>query len=430
LLGAAALAVAFWIAAPVVVPAITPGFDAATTQLAVDLTRVMVVGPVFLALGAVATSILNASGRFGAAAVAPIAYNLGIIAGAVAAAVLGLGVEALAVGVVIGSIGHLVVQVPAIRRWTGFIYEPRIRLDDPDARKVFALLAPRALGLGAAQITFIVNTTLASTLAAGSITAYAVAFTIVQLPIGFFAIPLGIVLLPTMSRSAALGAHAELASMVDRALRPLAYAMMIVTATAIVTRVQIVTLLFDYGRFDQEAIDLTASVLALFLLGLTAHGAIAVLARAFYADQDTRTPVAAAIVSVGVNVAVSVLTVGTLGLLGLALGIALGAWVEVSILLWRLGRRLGDFDPLAQVRAWAGFAVLAVVAGALATAALVLTETWLAGSSGKLATLVELAVAGAVGLAAYAGLSRVLGVGELGRVLGLTRRAIRGERVG
>jgi putative peptidoglycan lipid II flippase len=429
LVASVGLSVAFWIAAPTIVPLITSGFDETTMALAVDLSRLMILGPIFLALGAVVTALLNASGRFAAAALAPIAYNLGII---VAALLLGptLGVTALAVGVVVGSAGHLLVQLPAVRRRTGFAYEPKIALDDPDARKVFALLVPRAIGMGAAQITFIVNTTLASTLAAGSITVYAVAFTILQLPIGFLAVPLGIVLLPTLSRTAAMGDAPELARMVASALRPLAYAMMFVTAIAIVTRVQIVTLLFDYGRFDQAAIDLTSSVLLVFLLGLAAHGSIAILARAFYASQDTRTPVAAAIVSVAVNVAVSIATVGSLGLIGLALGIAIGSWVEVSILLWRLGAVNPSFRAWAQLRAWGGFALLALAAAVPAALALAAVGTLLGPDLGKIATLLEAVIATAVALVVYGGLSKVFRVTELDQVVRIAIRSVRGERAG
>ncbi len=421
------LSILFWLAAPAIVPLITPGFDAAATELAVDLTRLMILGPIFLALGAVVTALLNASGRFAAAAIAPIAYNLGII---VAALVLGpsMGVTALAIGVVFGSLGHLLVQLPSVRRRTAFFYHAVIGVHDPEARKVFALLGPRALGMGAAQITFIVNTTLASTLAAGSITAYAVAFTILQLPIGFLAVPLGIVLLPTLSRSAAGGATEELARMVAGALRPLAYAMMFVTAIAIVTRVQIVTLLFDYGRFDQAAIDLTSITLLVFLLGLTAHGAIAILARAFYAGQDTRTPVAAAIISVAVNVAVSILTVGPLGLAGLALGIAVGAWVEVAILLWRLGLRHPSFRGGDQVRAWLGFALLSILAAAPAAMILTAVAGILGPEPGKVGTLLELAAATAVAVGVYVGASRLLHVVELDQIVRIAVRSVRGER--
>ena len=190
------LAVVFAILAPIIVPAITPGFDGPTTQRAIDLTRIMLASPVLLATGAVAASLLNASGRFAAAAIAPVAYNAAII---IAVLLFGhsIGVSALAFGVVAGSALHVAVQLPALRR-AAYRHRASVDLGDPLARRVFGLMAPRALGLGAVQLTFLVNTTLASNLGPGAITAYNVAFALLQLPLGLIAQPLGVVALPTM----------------------------------------------------------------------------------------------------------------------------------------------------------------------------------------------------------------------------------------
>ena len=155
-------AVALFILAPVVVPIITPGFSGPKLDQTIELTRTMLLSPIFLAMGAVATSVLNASGRFAAAAIAPVVYNLAIIGGAL---ILGprFGVEGLAVSVVAGSLAHLLVQVRPLAR-LGFRYDPRIELADPQARKALVLMAPRAIGLGVTQITFIVVTAIASLL--------------------------------------------------------------------------------------------------------------------------------------------------------------------------------------------------------------------------------------------------------------------------
>src|SRR6185436_8000745 len=125
----------------VIIPAITPGFTEEKWARTVDLTRIMVLGPIFLALGSLVTSVLNARGRFAASAIAPIVYNLAII-GAAVLLVPSLGVTGLAIGVVAGSLGHLLVQVGPLRG-LGFRYEPRIELTDPEARHALRLMAPR-----------------------------------------------------------------------------------------------------------------------------------------------------------------------------------------------------------------------------------------------------------------------------------------------
>ena len=140
LIGLVVLAVGLFILAPVIVPIITPGFEGPKLDRTIELTRIMLLSPIFLAMGAVATSVLNAGGRFAASAIAPVVYNLAIIGGAL---ILGpsLGVEGLALSVVLGSLGHLLVQVRPLARM-GFRYTPRIDAGDPQARKALVLMAP------------------------------------------------------------------------------------------------------------------------------------------------------------------------------------------------------------------------------------------------------------------------------------------------
>ncbi len=192
-----------WLVAPAIMPIITPGFNAAELARTVDLTRIMLAGPVLLGLGAVATAALNGTRRFAAAAIAPIIYNLAIIGGAV---ILGptMGVTGLAIGVVAGSAGHLLIQVGPLLR-AGYRWLPRVDLSDAEARHAFILMAPRAVGLGATQLIFVVLTSLASSLGTGAITAYTIAFSLLQIPIGVIGLPLGIVLFPSLSGELALG---------------------------------------------------------------------------------------------------------------------------------------------------------------------------------------------------------------------------------
>ena len=145
--------------APELVPFLFPGQDAHATEVTVQLTRIMVLAPIFLALGAVASAILNTQGRFGVAAMGPVMFNLAII---VFAFVLGptMGIQALAIGTVVGAFLHFAIQVPLVRRL--FTYHPRIDLRDEAARKALWLMVPRAIGLGITQITFLVNISLAT----------------------------------------------------------------------------------------------------------------------------------------------------------------------------------------------------------------------------------------------------------------------------
>ncbi|MCI0346096.1 MAG: murein biosynthesis integral membrane protein MurJ [Chloroflexi bacterium] len=418
------LAAGFALFAPVLVPLLAPGFDDRTTQLAIELTRIMLVAPVILSVSAVSASLLNASGRFLSAAIAPIGYNLAFI---VAAVLFGRthGVTALAVGVVVGTALHLAVQVPSLYR-AGYRHRPTIDIRDPVARRVFALMAPRALGLGAVQLTFLVNTTLASNIGVGAITAYTVAFTLLQLPIGIVANPLGVVALPTMAQVATTGTREELSAIVIRTVRLLAFALLFVAGLGIVLQTEIVRLLFAYGRFDESAVAVAAGALGVFLLGLPAHGMIGMLARAFYARQETRTPVVGAILAVAINIVVAVLTAPALGIQGLALGIALGAWAEASFLIIRLSTDLPGLDPLRELRAVLRFGFLAAGGAAVAWAVLAGLEAVMGGPllSKPLLILVGGAVA-IVSAAAWFTTAIVIGLPEPATIRRLLVGALR-----
>jgi len=408
--------------APVIVPIFTPGFDSVGTELTIRLTRIMLLSPIMLAMGAVASSVLNSRGRFGAAAVAPSLYNVAIIGGAVLLGPI-LGVEALAIGVVIGSLLHLAVQIPPLIS-ERFKFSFEIELSDTHARQVLLLMAPRALGLGANQITFIVATTLATGVGVGAVTAYNVAWTVLQIPLGVIGFPLGVVLLPSLSRAIAQGSVREFGILIVRSVRLVLWIMLWISAVGIVLRRQVVSLLFEPG-LDPAAISLTADTLSFLFLGLAAHSLVIVFARAFYSGHDTRTPVITALFDMTICVTVGVSTVGTLGLSGIALGIALGAWAEASslgILLWRRTPGAGLESILQPLVTFLGGAVLAALATLLVVR---LTDPIIGSDPGKLGLIFQISAASAAGAATYALYTRALRIPELNQTIDLARSMFR-----
>ncbi len=418
------LAVIVAILAPVLVPVIAGDFTPAQMAQTVELTRVMLLSPILLACGALATSLLNAKGRFTAAAIAPIVYNLGIIFAAVFLAPV-MGVLGLAVGVVIGAAGHFLVQLPPLRR-IGFRYTPRIDLGDADAREALLLMVPRAIGLAASQLTFLVAVSVSTGLGVGAVTAFTFAFSIFQLPIGVIGIPLGVVTLPSMSRELALGEVERYLALVRRAIRLILFVMIPLTGLAIITRGGVVRLLFDYGKMDEEALQQTSQTLGLLLLGMTSESVIAILARSFYAGRDTATPVIAAILAVAINVTLSITLAGPLGLPGIGLAIAIGSLAEASLLLVILWYRRPTLRPSDLVRSGAR----AIATGLIATGAAFLVGqaiTNVVGSEpGKVVLFFQLAATGLTGALVYAACATVLRTPEMGTIwdlaIGLLRR--------
>jgi putative peptidoglycan lipid II flippase len=336
-------------------------------------------------------------------------------------------VTGLAIGVVAGSVVHLAVQILPLRA-LGFRYERSVDLDDAEARQALKLMAPRALGLGAGQITFVVVTSLASTLFIGAVTGFNVAFTLLQIPIGVIGVPLGIVVLPSLSREAAVGNLTEFAALMSRAIRLIVFVMIPITAIAIVLRSEVVRLLFGDAKLDAFALDQTATTLAAFLFGLTAHALIAVLARAFYARQDTRTPVAAAILAVVVNSTLAALLVGPLGLPGLGLAIAIAAWLETIVLIVLLKRSLPEL-AIRPVVSLGVRSVVVAIAGGLAAAGVAAGLTLALGAdAGRAALLLQIVVVGFVWLLTSTAIAAVLRIGELTSMIGLMADLIRRPR--
>lgn len=423
LVGLAALAALAYVAAPALAPLVAPGFGPADTERLVELTRILLLSPLFLALSAVATSVLNAAGRFAASVAAPIVYNLVIIAAAVTL-VPGFGLVGLAWGTVAGAAANLLVQVgPAIRQ-AGFRYVPRIDLGDPEARLTLVLLGPRAIGLAGSQLTLLLLTTLGSTLEAGAIGAFGLAFIVFQIPLGTIAYPLGIVALPALSARVAAGQLGDYVALVTRALRLLGFAMLPIAFIAAAVSLQAVDLVVHFGRVGSEGIALTATAFAGLLAALPSEAMIIVLSRAFFAARNTVIPVLAALASVVVAVTTAVALVGPLGILGLALGVAAASWVEAILLLAAFRLRHADLGLLRLGRAHLWYAAAGAAAGIATARAYDLLAGGLPDDPGVVPRALALAGAGGAGVLVYVALAALLRVPELGTTVRMVRSAV------
>jgi putative peptidoglycan lipid II flippase len=422
--GLLVLAVAAFVWAPELVRLITPDFTEPMLAQTVELTRLMLASPILLAIGAIVTSAHNADRRFAASAFAPIVYNLAIIGAAVLLSD-SMGVTGLAIGVVAGSLGLLAVQLPPLWR-AGYRFSPRIDLSDDQARKVLALMGPRVVGLGASQITLVVMTSLATGLGLGAVSAFTIAFAVLQIPMGVIGIPLGIVIFPSLSHEAAVGRTANYLELVARSIRILLFVMLPIAALGMACSVLVIDLLLGYGRFDAAAVRLTAATLVLFLIGLAAHATINVLARAFYARQDTRTPVIAGVLAVVINTTLGAALVGRFGLPALGLAIAIGAWAEAILLLVVFRRRHAGFDMAGIL----GVGIRSLVAAAAAAFVAWLTVQVVGGNAPaipvtKLGVFVELGLAAVFGGLAYLGVALALRIPELPTMLSIVTDLVR-----
>jgi putative peptidoglycan lipid II flippase len=396
---------------------IAPGFDPARQALTTSLMRLMLVTPVIFGVSGIAMGVLNARQHFLLPALAPILYNAGIIAGAVALAPT-MGVHGLALGVVGGALAHLLVQVPGLVRH-GLRYAPILGLRDPGVHEVGRLMLPRMLGLAAVQLNFLVNTILASGLAVGSLAALNYAWLLMLLPQGIFAQSVATAAFPTFSSQAARGQRAEMRSTLVATLRAVFYLALPAAVGLIVLRVPLVQLIFQRGAFTATSTHMVALALGFYALGLPAHSAVEIIVRAFYAMHDTKTPVAVGVMAMGLNVALSLAFIPVFGAMGwapyggLALSNSLATTAEMAVLMVVIRRRLEGLEgrELAGSLARTGLSA-GVMGGAAGVLAWLLASTsiWLAGGAAIVA-----------GVAVYGGVSLALGASEPRAVWAMVR---------
>jgi putative peptidoglycan lipid II flippase len=416
-----ALSLLMVILAPVLVPIVAPGFDEPTTQLTIRLTQIMLISPVLIGMGAVVTGILNSYQQFTVPSIAPLLYNLAIIGAAIFLAPI-FGVEGLAIGVALGSLAHLLVQLPNLAR-VGHRYRLTIDLSHPGVRRVVWLMGPRMLGLASGQINFFVSTVLASGLAEGSLAVYNYAFLLSQLPVGVIGVSVAVALFPTLSQDAAMGRIGEIRRQVANAVRVLVFVAAPLTAIMVVLREPLTSVFYQYGLFGQAATEQTAVTLLFFAVGLGGHIVVHTLTRAFYAMQDTRTPVMWAIVAVAVNVPLMVWLVEPMGVPGLALALSISSVLEVIGLLWSLRRRIDSVEGVALARSFGRAAVAGGAAAVVMLVGLLLVDTAapavLDDPLGRVAALLVLASAG---VAAFVGVAALLRSPELDQLRRVVRR--------
>jgi putative peptidoglycan lipid II flippase len=363
---------------------------------------------VIFGVSGVIMGILNARQHFLLPALAPILYNLGIIGGAVVLAPV-LGVYGLAVGVVAGALGHLLIQIPGLVRY-GMRYTATLGLQDRSVHEVGRLMLPRVVGLAAVQINFLVNTILASGLVPGSLSALNFAWLLMLLPQGIFAQAVATAAFPTFSAQAARGQRTEMRTTLAATLRAVLYLAVPAAVGLIVLRVPLVQLVFERGAFTAASTQRVAWALALFALGLPAHSVVEITVRAFYAMHDTKTPVAVGIGAMGLNVILSLAFIRIFEWLawmphgGLALSNSVATTLEMVVLLGIVRQRMAGLEGRRMAGSLARITFAAVVMGGVAGSLAMLlsgASVWLTGG-----------LAVAAGVAVYLGVTLAMGSAE------------------
>ncbi len=401
---------ALQIAMPLVMHGFAPGFigDPERFDLAVALAQITFPYLLFISLVSQLGGVLNALGRFAAAAATPIILNICLIA-----ALLGVTplVEtpghALAWGVAVAGAAQFIWLMSACHRAQFSLRLRRPRLT-PRVRRLLWLIMPGAIGAGVVQVNLLIDVVIASLLPAGSVSFLYYADRVNQLPLGVIGVAIGTALLPLLSRQIRAGQTADAETSMNRALE---FALLLTIPAALALMAipdPIVRVLFQRGEFGVTDTNATALALGAYAIGLPAYVMIKVLVTGFFAREDTATPVKIAALCVGINLALNLALMDPLKHVGIALATATSAWINAA-LLYALLRRRDHLTLDVRLRR----ALPRTVAAALGMAAVLwLARDALAGfaAAGTAQEGLELAILIAVGLGTYAILTVVTGV--------------------
>jgi len=396
---------------PWIVAALAPGFTARPEQmaLAVDLTRITFSYLLCVAVVTHLGGMLNAEGKFWAAAAAPVCLNVAMAAMLTVAFLFPSAAHAAAWGVFAGGVGEVVLLV-GVARAAGLPVVPLWPALTEDVRIFAWRFGPAAAGAAGVQLALFADTILASFLASGELTSLYYADRVNQLPMGVVGVALGTVLLPELSRSIAGGKDAQAARSFNRATELGLLLTLPCVATFVAFPDAIMHGLFARGAFNAAAADAAGQVLIAYACGLPAFVLLRTVTPLFHSRGDTRTPVIATVASLVVNLGVKLLLIVgfSFGAVGLALGTAVGAWLNLGMLVAFAGAR--GFLKLDERLTVGGPRIVAAAAFS-AVVAWLIGDPLLDALSGvaKLRNELHLMLMGLVALSAYG--AALLGLG-------------------
>ena len=419
---------------PYFISFVAPGFSGEKKELAIALMRIMFLSPIILGASNVISGILQVFHRFLTTALAPLMYNLGIIAG-ILFFYPAMGIKGLAWGVVLGGVLHLLIQVPAFI-FSGFRYKLDFNFKHPGVSKTLGLMAPRSLGLGAGQLNTVAITAIASTLASGSIAIFNLANNLSSIMVNAVAVSLSTAVFPSMSMAFLQAEEQRFLEKFSGAFRQIIFLTVPISILILILRAQIVRVVLGAGKFTWLDTRLTTACLGILAFSLFAQGLILILSKTFYAAHNTKIPAIVSGATVVFNVILSLFlvqliktsegfslflqfalrleNVANLGVVGLALAFASTLILESFLLLYLLYKKF----PKLKSKEISDSLYKIIIASAVMAFFTYLTRQLLVQweiieLNTFWAVFFQLALSGAVGVLTYAGATYFLKSPEL-----------------
>ena len=406
---------------------LVPGFSPEKKELTEQFTRIMLLSPILLGISAVFGGVLVSLKRFVLYSIAPIFYNLGIIFGAVFLVRI-IGPSGLAWGVVLGALLHVLVQYIDLRA-CGFRYTFAVSgiWKSKAVRQILLLMIPRSLGMAINQISFLVVTVFASTLMSGSLAVFTLANNIQSVPLGLFGIAFSLAVFPSLSALAAKHSEEEFFNLFATTFRRILFFVLPISVLMIVLRAQVVRVILGSGQFGWSDTIATFGVLGILSLSLFAQSLIPLLARAFFALQNTKTPLYIALVSEAFHIVLIFLLMRRYEINGLAMAFSIATIINMILLYLFLRRNFQSWKDSDIFLPSMKIVLASLIAGLIAQ----LTKSAFGFNNNELDTFVaifiQLIVTSTVGISVFIALSWWMNIEEFKRIKTFFIRRIFGQ---
>ncbi len=441
-IGAAVLGLLVGLFAPQLVSTILlPGRSLEEQQLTVDMVRLMMLTPFIFSISGLVMGILQSHSSFLLPSIAISMNNIGIMIGALIIAPMlaphpnvgqvgDSNVMGLAYGAILSALLHLVVQLPGLRKINARL-RPMLSWQIQGVTEVLKLMGPRVLGLAVVQINFLVNINLASNMIEGSLAALQVAFTLMFFALGIIGQSVGSAVFPTLS---ALWAEKDYDGFKDRlsgAMRNVLYLSFPATVVFILLGEPIVSI-FERGEWTAESTQAAAWALSFYALGIAGFTLLEVLSRAFYALEDTWTPVLIGIGAMVSNIILNLIFIQFIGdpnslargsFAGLALANASTTIIESLVLWWLIRRRMRNLGTIAGIN---DGVIIKSALGTIGASLMMGLGLWVVTQLIPSGGLIVALVGGVVGAVIFFGVGYVFNLGETRGLLSpIIRRGMR-----
>ncbi len=409
-----------------IAPIIAPGVvakNASTGPIIANLLRIMTLAQLFFVVSIFLTGILQSFQRFFAPAIASVAYNLGIIFGIIFLTPF-FGIYAPAIGMIIGAILHLIIQLP-LALSMGFRYRPNFNFKNKDVAETFALMWPRSIALGLIRLNDIVNIAVASIAVVGSIVAFNFALALQLVPVSLFAASIAQAALPSLSIEFGSQRYDQFKKLFYQSFHQINFLIFPAAAIVAILRIPLVRLVFGAKELPWDITVLTGRVLVAFSVGIAAQALSLLITRSFYAIKDSATPVKISTITTAANILASIVMVVILkfSIVYLALNFSIANIANVLLLFYFLDRKVSFNKKELAIPFFKMLGISFVMAITLYVPLKILDQLVI-DTTRTFGLLILTGITLLAGFIVYTGLSWLFGIGEVSIFYNLGKRVI------